>query len=89
MRHMAKSRTQEEDKEALHKKVQEKQAHSENPEGDETIRSLRKRLKRVQRRIRGLKAREQRSAPKKAAYWSLIQEYRFHTQIPMKRTYSA
>ena len=49
---MAKKRTQEEDKAILEKKVQERRANSENPEGDPNARKLRKRLKRVQRKIR-------------------------------------
>ncbi len=48
---MAKKRTQEEDKAILEKKVQERRAGSENPEGDPDARKLRKRLKRVQRKI--------------------------------------
>lgn len=49
---MAKKRTQEEDKAVLEKKVKESRANSENPEGDPDARQLRKRLKRVQRKIR-------------------------------------
>ncbi|MCY4131832.1 MAG: hypothetical protein OXF39_04210 [Nitrospira sp.] len=49
---MAKKRTQEEDKAILEKKVKERRAGSENPEGDPDARQLRKRLKRVQRKIR-------------------------------------
>ncbi|MXX11281.1 MAG: hypothetical protein F4201_10340 [Nitrospira sp. SB0677_bin_15] len=49
---MAKKRTHEEDKAILEKKVKERRAGSENPEGDPDARQLRKRLKRVQRKIR-------------------------------------
>lgn len=49
---MAKKRTQEEDKAILEKKVKERRAGNENPEGDPGARQLRKRLKRVQRKIR-------------------------------------
>ncbi len=49
---MASKRTQEEDKAVLEKKVKERRAGSENPEGDPDARQLRKRLKRVQRKIR-------------------------------------
>ena len=62
---MAKTRSLTEDKEGLHKKVHERQAKSDNPEGDETIRSLRKRLKRAQRKLRGIKLRELQAASKK------------------------
>ena len=63
---MAKSRSLTEDKEALHKKVRERQAKSENPEGDAAIRTLRKRLKRAQRKLRGIKLKEQPTASKKS-----------------------
>ena len=63
---MAKTRSLTEDKEALHKKVRERQATSDNPEGDEAIRSLRKRLKRAQRKLRGIKLREQHAESKKS-----------------------
>ena len=63
---MAKTRSRTEDKEALQKKVHERQAKSDNPEGDEAIRSLRKRLKRAQRKLRGVKLREQQAASKKS-----------------------
>ncbi len=49
---MAKKRTQEEDKAVLETRVKERRAGSENPEGDPDARKLRKRLKRVQRKIR-------------------------------------
>ncbi len=49
---MASKRTQEDDKAVLEKKVKERRANSENPEGDKDVRQLRKRLKRVQRKIR-------------------------------------
>ena len=63
---MAKSRSLDEDKQILKKKVQERRAASENPEGDETIRALHKRLKRVQRRLTSLKKREQQATATKA-----------------------
>ena len=63
---MAKTRSLTEDKEALHKKVCERRAKSDNPEGDEAIRSLRKRLKRAQRKLLGIKLREQQAASKKS-----------------------
>ena len=49
---MAKSRSLDEDKQILKKKVQERRAASENPEGDEAIRALHKRLKRAQRKLK-------------------------------------
>ena len=63
---MAKKRTREEDKAALEKKVKERRAGSENPEGDKEVRQLRKRLKRVQRKICSREARIARSAGKQA-----------------------
>ncbi len=49
---MAKRRSLQDDTVALKTKVKESSAKSENPEGNPTIRSLRKRLKRTQRKIR-------------------------------------
>ena len=63
---MANKRTQEDDKAVLEKKVKERQADSENPEGDKDARQLRKRLKRVQRKIRLRAARIAKAAGKKA-----------------------
>ena len=63
---MAKKRTQEEDKAVLEKKVQERRAGSENPEGDQGARKLRKRLKRVQRKIRLRTSRITKAAGNKA-----------------------
>lgn len=63
---MAKSRSLDEDKQILQKKVQERRTASENPEGDDGIRALHKRLKRVQRKLSSLKKREQQNTPKKA-----------------------
>lgn len=63
---MAKSRSLDEDKQILQKKVQERRTASENPEGDDGIRSLHKRLKRVQRKLSSLKKRAQQATSKKA-----------------------
>ena len=63
---MAKSRSLDEDKQILQKKVQERTTASENPEGDEAVRSLHKRLKRAQRTLRILKTREQQATSKNA-----------------------
>lgn len=63
---MAKSRSLDEDKQILKKKVQERRAASENPEGDEAIRALHKRLKRAQRKLSSLKKREQQAQTKNA-----------------------
>ncbi len=63
---MAKKRTQEEDKAILEKKVQERRAGSENPEGDPDARKLRKRLKRVQRKISLRASRIAKAAGNKA-----------------------
>lgn len=63
---MANKRTQEEDKAALEKKVKDRRAGSENPEGDKDVRQLRKRLKRIQRKIRCRASRIAEAAGKKA-----------------------
>ena len=64
---MPKSRSLEEDKQILQKKVKEGLSKNDNSKGDSSLRSLRKRLRRAQRRMRSLKAREQRASPPKAA----------------------
>jgi hypothetical protein len=63
---MAKRRSLQDDTVALKTKVKESSAKSENPEGNPTIRSLRKRLKRTQRKIRIAKQREAVRTAKKA-----------------------
>ncbi len=63
---MANKRTQENDKAVLEKKVKDRRANSENPEGDKDVRRLRKRLKRVQRKISLRAARIAKAAGKKA-----------------------
>ena len=55
---MAKRRSLQDDMIALKTKVKASLAKSENPKGDSAIRSLRKRLKRTQRKIRLAKQRE-------------------------------
>ncbi len=64
---MGKKRTTEEDLGALKKKVTEGRAKSENAEGDETLRSLHKHLKRAQRKVRAKAARISQAAGKKKA----------------------
>ena len=61
---MAVKRTREEEKVALEKKVREKARgeHPVKPEEVESLRRLHKRLKRVQRKIRGKAARIARAA---------------------------
>ena len=63
---MAKRRSLQEDTVALSTKVKESSVKSENPEGNAAIRSLRKRLKRTQRKIRLAKQRETTRTAKKA-----------------------
>ncbi len=63
---MAKRRSLQDDTVALKTKVKESSAKSENPEGNPTIRSLQKRLKRTQRKIRIAKQREAVRTAKKA-----------------------
>ena len=64
---MAKRRSIQEDTVALKTKVKEGSAKSENPEGNPAIRSLRKRLKRTQRKMRITKKQEAARSVKKAA----------------------
>jgi hypothetical protein len=64
---MAKKRPAEPDEVRLKKKIAAKLINHSNPEGDATLRSLRKRLKRVQRRRRALAQRKTRAAGKKDA----------------------
>ncbi len=63
---MAKRRSLQEDSVSLKTKVKESSAKSENPEGNPAIRSLRKRLKRIQRKIRLAKQRETARIAKKS-----------------------
>ena len=63
---MAKRRSLQEDMVALKTKVKENCAKDENPEGNPAIRSLRKRLKRSQRKSRIAKKREADRAAKMA-----------------------
>ena len=55
---MAKRRSLQEDSAALKTKVKESSGKTENPEDNSAVRSLRKRLKRSQRKIRIAKKRE-------------------------------
>lgn len=64
---MGKKRTIEEDLGLLKKKVAEGRAKSENAEGDESLRSLHKHLKRAQRKVRSKAARVAQAAGKKKA----------------------
>ena len=68
---MAKNRSLQEDMAALKAKVQKSSGQGENPEGNPAIRSLRKRLKRTQRKIQSAKKREAdreaKTAPAKAS----------------------
>ncbi len=63
---MSKRRSLQEDTVALKSKVKESSAKSENPEVNSAIRSLRKRLKRTQRKVRIGKKREATRTAKKA-----------------------
>ena len=63
---MAKRRSLQEDLVALKTKVKEDSAKAENPEGNPAIRSLRKRLKRSQRKTRIANKREADRATKMA-----------------------
>ena len=63
---MAKRRSLQEDTVALKTKVRESSVKSETPEGNPAIRSLRKRLKRAQRKVRLVKQREKARTAGKA-----------------------
>ncbi|WP_447973087.1 hypothetical protein [Nitrospira sp. Kam-Ns4a] len=61
---MAKKTVEESDEARLKKRVRERLAGSENPEADASLRALRKRLKRAQRRRRKLALRKQHAMKK-------------------------
>ena len=64
---MAKKQTTESDETRLKKKIAQKLANHTNPEGDAAMRSLRKRLKREQRKRRSLALRRKHAAGNKPA----------------------
>ncbi|MBL8039559.1 MAG: hypothetical protein JSS38_05050 [Nitrospira sp.] len=64
---MAKKRAQESDEAKLKKKIVTKATNHGNPEGDAALRSLKKRLKREQRKRRALVQRKKRAAGSKGA----------------------
>ncbi|MBX3328400.1 MAG: hypothetical protein U0223_20595 [Nitrospira sp.] len=64
---MAKKRAQESDEAKLKKKIATKATSQGNPEGDAALRSLKKRLKREQRKRRALVQRKKRAAGSKGA----------------------
>lgn len=64
---MAKKRAQESDEVKLKKKLATKTTNHSNLEGDAAVRSLKKRLKREQRKRRALAQRKKRAAGSKAA----------------------
>jgi hypothetical protein len=63
---MAKKTPVETDEARLKKKVRERLASTENPEGNAALRALHKRLKRAQRKRRSLAIRLRHAAGKKA-----------------------
>jgi len=64
---MAKKRAAEPDEARLKKKITVKLTNHGNPEGDAAVRSLKKRLKREQRKRRALALRKKRAAGSKGA----------------------
>ncbi|NGZ10535.1 MAG: hypothetical protein CV088_14290 [Nitrospira sp. LK70] len=64
---MAKKRAAESDEVKLKKKIAAKLGNDSNSEGDAALRSLRKRLKREQRKRRALAQRTKRAAGNKGA----------------------
>lgn len=63
---MAKKTPLEADEQRLQQKVSGRRAEGRDPEGIATLRTLRKRLKRVQRKRRRLEARKRHAMGKKA-----------------------
>ena len=59
---MAKKQTAESDESTLKKKIAQKLSNHSNPEGDGAMRSLRKRLKREQRKRRALALRRKHAS---------------------------
>jgi hypothetical protein len=64
---MAKKTASESDEARLKKKVAVKLTDHKNPKEDEALRSLRKRLRRTQRKRRAIALRKKNSASKKTA----------------------
>jgi hypothetical protein len=64
---MAKKQTAQSDETRLKKKIAEKLADQSNPQGGAAMRSLRKRLKREQRRRRALALRRKHASGNKPA----------------------
>jgi hypothetical protein len=64
---MAKKQTAESDESRLKKNIAQKLANHSNPEADASMRSLRKRLKREQRRRRALALRRKHAGGNKPA----------------------
>ncbi len=64
---MAKKTASESDETRLKKKVAAKVAENKSPKSDEALRSLQKRLRRVQRKRRALALRKKNSASQKTA----------------------
>ncbi len=64
---MPKKQTTESDEARLKKKIAEKLAQHSNPQGDAAMRSLRKRLKREQRKRRALALRKKHAGGGKPA----------------------
>lgn len=64
---MAKTTVSESDETRLKKKVAEKLTDHKDPKGDDALRSLKKRLRRTQRKRRSVVLRKKNSASKKTA----------------------
>ncbi|HKP01264.1 MAG TPA: hypothetical protein VJU02_06515 [Nitrospiraceae bacterium] len=64
---MAKNTVDESDETRLKKKIAVRSTDHKGPQGDGALRSLKKRLKRTQRKRRALVLRKKNSASKKAA----------------------
>ena len=64
---MAKKTTSESDETRLKKKVAAKLTDNKNPKEDEVLRSLRKRLRRTQRKRRAVALRKKNATSKKTA----------------------
>jgi len=64
---MAKKQTAESDESRLKQKIAQKLGNHSNPEGDDAMRSLRKRLKREQRKRRAVALRRKHASGNKPA----------------------
>ncbi len=63
---MASKRALKDDASSLKEKIRTSMANVENPKGDANVRTLRKRLKRAQRKLRAIKRQTEKRNPQKS-----------------------